>query len=59
MQLPYVEPVFGKHAAKLTREEIREQGLTLAANGGTIHTGWGKHRRNLYEHISYRVVEAA
>lgn len=59
MQLPYVEPSSGKHAAELTREEIRKQAIALAVNGGRILASWGTHRRGLYEHLRYRVTEEA
>ena len=59
MQLPYIEPVFGKHAAPMDRERARADAIELATRGLRILPGWGKHRRNFYEHITYHVSEAA
>lgn len=59
MQLPYIEPSFGKHAAELTREESRQQAIEYVQNGGRHPRGWGKHRVGIYDHFRYHVAEAA
>jgi len=57
--LPYIEPVYGKHAAPMDREQDREDAIQYLTLGRRILPGWGLHRAKsaMYAHISYTVTE--
>lgn len=57
--LPYIEPAFGKRALPLDRERSRKDAIQYITSGRRILPGWGRHRRNLYEHFTYQVTEKA
>lgn len=57
--LPYIEPVFGKHAAHLSREQSRLEAIEYLTRGRVVLPGWGRHRSSKYAHLSYQVTEAA
>lgn len=44
--LPYIEPIYGKHAAPMNRDQAREDAVQYVTNGRRILPGWGKHRKN-------------
>lgn len=44
--LPYIEPVYGKHAAPMDRDQAREEAIEYVTNGRRVLPGWGKHRKN-------------
>lgn len=44
-ELPYIEPVYGKHAAPLDRERDRLDAVEYVTNGYRMLPGWGTHRK--------------
>lgn len=55
--LPYIEPVFGKHAHPIDRERARQDAVDYLTNGHRIAPGPGRHRLNPYAHFRYNVTE--
>jgi hypothetical protein len=51
--LPYIEPVYGKHAAPMGRDRSRVEAIEYMTNGRRVYPGFGKHRANRSIHIHH------